>query len=149
MITQLTAAAFTATLVNAARSRSRAADENGVVLGQVFTLGMPGLKYPPQFLGFSDNEPIGLENQITPVGLRQHYFIGNEQRVRYVEEAGLLNTDFNLLSVDLKTPFSPSNIQSMEAQMMGMYPGSTMNNLNAWEQNNAVPPIDADYSQWQ
>jgi hypothetical protein len=33
--------------------------------------------------------------------------------------------------------------------MMGLYPSSTMNNLDAWEQNNAVPPIDADYSQWQ
>ena len=71
---------------------------------------MPGLTYPPQFLGYSANEPTGMENQITPVGLRQHYFIGNEQRARYVEEAGLLASDFNLLSVDLKTPFASSNV---------------------------------------
>lgn len=37
----------------------------------------------------------------------------------------------------------------MEAQMMGLYPSSTMNDLNAWEQENAVPPIDADFSEWQ
>jgi len=74
--------------------------------------------------------------------------IGNELRVRYVEEAGLLHTDYLYSTCFIQTPYKASNIQSMEAQMMGLYPGSTMNNLTLWEQNNAVPPIDADYSLW-
>jgi hypothetical protein len=70
-------------------------------------------------------------------------------RARYYQDAGLLHDDYLDTTVQIQTPFRASNIQSMQAQMMGLFPGSQMNDLNAWEQNNAVPPIDADYSQWQ
>jgi hypothetical protein len=70
-------------------------------------------------------------------------------RARYVEDAGLLHPDYLDTTVQIQTPFRASNIQSMQAQMMGLFPASQMNNLNAWEQNNAVPPNDADYSSWQ
>jgi hypothetical protein len=33
--------------------------------------------------------------------------------------------------------------------MMGLYPATNVNTLNAWQQGNAVPPISYDYSQWQ
>lgn len=39
---------------------------------------------------------------------------------------------------------------SMQAQMMGLYPESTVNMLTEWQQGNAVPPIEnADFSKWQ
>lgn len=38
----------------------------------------------------------------------------------------------------------------MQAQMLGMYPASDYNQLNAWQQENAVPPVKgADFSEWQ
>jgi hypothetical protein len=34
--------------------------------------------------------------------------------------------------------------------MMGLYPASTLNELNEWQQNNAVPPIEGyDFTKWQ
>jgi len=34
--------------------------------------------------------------------------------------------------------------------MMGLFPSSEENNLNEWQQGNAVPPIEgADFSKWQ
>ena len=33
---------------------------------------------------------------------------------------------------------------------MGLYPANNQNDLNEWQQGNAVPPIEgADFSQWQ
>jgi hypothetical protein len=38
----------------------------------------------------------------------------------------------------------------MQAQLMGLWPSSTMNDLNEWQQGNAVPPISGvDFSDWQ
>ena len=34
--------------------------------------------------------------------------------------------------------------------MMGLYPTSTTNNLNEWQQKNAVPPVNGvDFTKWQ
>lgn len=147
-------AALSASLVHAydpsADTPSRAPTSEGVKLGQVFNLGMPGLKYPSKFLNFSSTvEREGLEDQLTPVGLRQHYFIGNEYRERYIVEGELFNADYLVAACDLQSPFQGSSIESLQAQMMGLYPGSDMNDLNEWQQGNAVPPTDADYSAWQ
>ena len=33
--------------------------------------------------------------------------------------------------------------------MMGLYPATTANNLNEWQQGNAIPPIaGADFMEW-
>ena len=95
-------------------------------------MGTPGQKYPNKFLNYSENEPAGLEGDITPVGLRQHYFIGNELRARYVDEAQLLHPDYLYTQSNIQTPYNGSNIQSMQAQLMGLWPSSTMNDLNEW-----------------
>lgn len=60
-----------------------------------------------------------------------------------------MSDDYNILVNELQSVFKAANIQSMEAMMMGLYPGNDVNVLNEWQQGNAVPPIDYDYSQWQ
>ena len=49
----------------------------------------------------------------------------------------------------VQTPSLGSNISSIQAMMMGLYPTSTQNDLTEWQQTNAVPPVDgADFSDW-
>ena len=49
----------------------------------------------------------------------------------------------------MQTPFDGKNILAMQAQMMGLFPASTANNLDEWQQGNAVPPIKgADFTKW-
>lgn len=70
---------------------------------------------------------------MTPTGIRQHYFIGNEYRERYVYEAELMAELYNIQLNDLQTAFQGSSITSLEAQMMGLYPQSNLNLLNSWQ----------------
>jgi len=88
MITNLVIAALTANLINAAIT------ENDTKLNQVIVMSTVGLSYPFEFLGYSKNEPIGMETQLTPLGQRQHFLIGSELRNRYITEAKLLNEDY-------------------------------------------------------
>jgi len=88
MITNMVKAALTANLINAAIT------ENDTKLNQVIVMSTVGLSYPFEFLGYSKNEPIGMETQLTPLGQRQHFLIGSELRNRYITEAKLLNEDY-------------------------------------------------------
>jgi hypothetical protein len=81
-------AALTANLINAAIT------ENDAKLNQVIVMSTVGLSYPFEFLGYSKNEPIGMETQLTPLGQRQPFLIGSELRNRYITEAKLLNEDY-------------------------------------------------------
>jgi len=71
--------------------------------------------YPEEFLGYSvdEQELHGREGWCAPIGLRQNYLIGNEYRARYIDEAGLLLNEYNILGNDLQAVFKASNIQSL------------------------------------
>lgn len=94
MLVAAISAGFSHAYDSKAKSRAPRGD---VVLGQVFNMGMPGLRYPSKFLGYSTfSENPQLQNELTPTGIRQHYFIGNEYRERYVYEAELLADLYNI-----------------------------------------------------
>lgn len=78
-------AALSANMINAAYTQAAQGE-----LSQVVVMTTAGLTYPFEFLGYSKNEPVGLETQLTPLGQRQHFLIGSELRNRYVTEAQLL-----------------------------------------------------------
>jgi hypothetical protein len=104
------------------------------------------------FLGYTENEAnlAGRESTLTPLGQRQQYLVGNELRMRYVYDDMLLRETYNLPETRLQSAFDSACISSLQSQMMGMYPGSDLNNLNVWQQGNAVPPIaDIDWTLWQ
>lgn len=49
----------------------------------------------------------------------------------------------------MRTPFADSNISSMQAMMMGVFPFDEKN-LTEWQQANAIPPVQgADFYTWQ
>ena len=111
-----------------------------------------GVSYPPVSFGLTvdpADEPTAL-GHITPLGQRQHFLIGSELRKRYVEEGNILAPTYKVSELRMQTPFSAKHILSMQAQMLGIYPTNTDNDLSLWQQGNAVPPIaGADFSHWQ
>ena len=93
---------------------------------------------------------LGKESKITPLGQRQHYLIGSELRRRFVDDESLLDVRYVISQIYVLAPQYGPAIQSVQAQMMGLYPANNQNDLTEWQQGNAVPPIkDADFSQWQ
>ena len=65
-------------------------------------------------------------------------------------ESKTLKEDYIISQLYLQAPFVAKNILSLQAQMMGLYPATDANDLNEWQQKNAVPPIyGADFSKWQ
>lgn len=127
--------ALTSALVVASAVANLSNQEAGATLKQVITLGVPGLQYPSEFLGFQTEmpEPVGRENSITPTGLRQYYMIGNEWRARYVNDVPLLTEEYTMSQNQLQSAWRGANIQSLQASMMGLYPGSQLNDLNLYQ----------------
>ena len=121
-------------------------------LSQLIVVSTAGQAYPQHVFNLAANpseEPRHL-GHITPLGQRQHFLVGSELRHRYVNEGKLLSEDYIVGQSFLQTPFVAKNIQSLQAQMMGLYPSSNQNDLSEWQQKNAVPPIEgADFSKWQ
>jgi len=66
--------------------------------------------------------------------------IGSELRERYVTEAQLLSSAFIVDENYMRTPAVDSNISSMQAMMMGLFPFDEKK-LTEWQQGNAVPPV--------
>ena len=124
----------------------------GRQLNFVVALHAPALSSPSTNLNLAADEAQQAKyaNRITPVGQRQQFLIGSELRKRYVEEAQLLNEEYIISQMHLQAPFVAKNILSLQAQRMGLYPATNVNDLNEWQQGNAVPPIEgADFSAWQ
>ena len=98
----------------------------------VIGLNAPALNSPQKMLHLvidPKHEPK-YANRITPVGQRQQFLIGSELRKRYVDEAKLLKEDYIISQLHLQAPFIATNILSLQAQMMGLYPATNANNLN-------------------
>ena len=124
----------------------------GASLSALAVFNSPGVTTPHQNFGLTvdpEMEPK-MQNYLTPLGQRQQYLIGSELRYRYVTEAQFLDELYEVTQCYMQTPFSSSQILSMQAQMMGLYPASKLNTLTEWQQGNAVPPIEgATFDYWQ
>lgn len=85
------AGALSANLIHASAHKPGAhvASNADATLAQLIVLSSAGQQYPSKFLNYSADEAslTGLENQITPLGQRQHFLVGSELRSRYVDEA--------------------------------------------------------------
>lgn len=123
---------------------------------QLTEVTTPGFATPAVLLNKVKNasdEPK-YKDYLTSLGKRQQYIVGGEYRLRYVEEAPLLNYSYDITQLWIQTTFDSKNILSSQAQLHGLYPPSTnINFLNEWQQRNAVPPLDNvlndQWTQWQ
>jgi hypothetical protein len=105
---------------------------NVLLLQEVST---PGFATPKVLFGKTKNatdEPKFKDN-LTPLGQRQQYIVGGEYRLRYVEEAAMLNFSYDITQTWIQTTFDSKNILSSQAQLHGLYPPSTnINFLTEW-----------------
>lgn len=101
---------------------------------QVIALSTTGLIYPTKSFNLAQDpsqEPTW-PGHLSPLGQRQHYLIGSELRKRYVDEATFITDLYSINQVWMQTPFTSYNIQSLQAQMIGLYPPSDLNTLTDW-----------------
>ncbi|CDW86221.1 histidine acid phosphatase family protein [Stylonychia lemnae] len=90
---------------------------------------------------------------ITPLGIRQQYLIGQELRRRYVTNltAGteiegystpFLNYSYRIQEMFMRTAGNSQSYISANAQMIGLYPPETCNQrLTEWQKKNVRPPL--------
>ena len=104
-------------------------------LKTVIMLNAPGLSTPQKNLNLVTNPADEAQSldQLSLVGKRQQYMIGNELRQRYVNNVNLLSENYVISETHLQTPHNGKNILSMQSQMLGMYPASDYNSLNDWQ----------------
>ena len=90
-------------------------DRSGQNINYVFQISAQGSHTPSSSLGWakdSTEEPTQF-NYVTPLGIRQQYMIGNELRLRYVEEAnGFLDELYNITQPFLQTSWNDTSILS-------------------------------------
>lgn len=118
----------------------------------MIVLSNGGIEYPPHNFGIAVEQAVNeieMTGGITPLGQRQQFLIGSELRERYVEESRTLLFDYYVPQTFLQTPQKQASILSLQAQMMGLFPASNVNDLTEWQQGNAVPPMQGvDFTQW-
>jgi hypothetical protein len=87
---------------------------------------------------------------ITPLGQRQQYYIGDEMRERYVNDAKFLPFSYDIATQYLQSKYNCRASISLEAQMVGLYPPATSNlKLTEWQQGHALPPLDtSSVAEW-
>jgi hypothetical protein len=87
---------------------------------------------------------------ITALGQRQQYYIGDEIRERYVNDAKFWPFSYDVTTQYLQSKYCAKSSISLEAQMIGLYPPSSNNlKLTEWQQGHAVPPLDvSDVADW-
>ncbi|CDW80158.1 histidine acid phosphatase family protein [Stylonychia lemnae] len=111
----------------------------------IIDLSGPGATTPKTLFGKTKtptDEPK-FPNQVTPLGQRQQFIVGQELRTRYYQDAGFLNYSYDISALWIQTTFDAQNIVSTQAHLHGIYPPYTnINTLNDWQQRNAVPPLD-------
>ena len=78
---------------------------------------------------------------LTPIGERQHYLLGTQQRIRYQEELGLFPKFFDPEQVFIGTTSRDRTQMSAYAEILGIYPLLSGHTLDAEEQRIALPPF--------
>jgi hypothetical protein len=120
----------------------------------IYQISAQGSHTPHEHLKLTqnpDDEPEYLD-YVTPLGIRQQYMIGDELRLRYVEEQGFKFLDelYNITQIFIQTSWNDTAILSAQAMLLGLYPpGKNNYKLEESQKYNAVPPIEGfDFKPW-
>jgi hypothetical protein len=119
----------------------------------VYQISAQGSAYPQENLKLAKNadEEANKLNDVTPLGIRQQYMIGNELRYRYVEESPLLLDElYDITQIFIQTNWNDTSILSAQSMLLGMYPPGKNNYVLEKDQvANAIPPIENfDFQPW-
>ena len=80
-------------------------------------------------------------NELTGVGMRQHYLLGAELRHRYIDSTPLLPPSYNSSLVSILSTDSNRTISSAYCHLLGLYPPSTGPTLPPHSIPTSIPPI--------
>ena len=90
------------------------------------------------------NEYWNMDQELTAVGMRQHYLIGYRNRKNYMN---FLSNSFDPNEMYVISTNSNRTIMSAYSQLQGLYPNGTGPELTLFQQATAFPPIDdVDYT---
>lgn len=88
-----------------------------------------------------ENFPTTLE--LDEYGQRQHYLIGAEMRRRYIEKEPIISSKYNSSEVYLRSSNIKRTHESMESQLIGLFPPEQCTyKLKDHQQKRAVPPFE-------
>lgn len=80
---------------------------------------------------------------LCPNGERQHFLIGAELRKRYIINEPLISSRYNSSEVFFRSSNTRRTIESLESQLLGLYPTEEcFLKLNAYQQKKARPPFE-------
>jgi len=72
----------------------------------------------------ADEPSPSVAGQLTPLGVRQQYLIGDELRYRYVEEQKnqFLDEKYNISQIYIQSMWADHTVLSAQAMLLGLYP---------------------------
>ena len=62
------------------------------------------------------------KGELTPVGMRQHYYLGQLLRSEYIDSLGFLSPNFNATELYVYSTNVNRTIMSAQSQLYGLYP---------------------------
>ena len=95
------------------------------------------------FKDFSGHTWIG-QNELTGVGLRQSFLIGYRDRLRYLEEKGLISKEYDPREMLVYASENNRTLMSANALLHGLYPPGTGPTIDPSLVDRAVPPVDSE-----
>lgn len=107
-----------AVLLNASWSAHAASDIRAIVEISRHGARGPGKIYPFNSKYWKENDL----NELTGVGMRQHYLLGAEFRQRYIVQKQLLSPYYQPSEVDIHSTDSNRTLSSAYCQLLGLYP---------------------------
>ena len=111
----------------------------------VLEIARHGIRTPQALYNFTKDpkDNFKVEYELTEMGKRQHYLIGNQIRKRYIDELHLISSDFNSTEIIFRSTDTHRTIESGVSQMTGVFPPKFWSQtLTPFQQKNAVPPFD-------
>ena len=79
--------------------------------------------------------------ELTGIGLHQHFLVGYRNRLKYVNEYGLISPVYNPREILLISTDSNRTIMSANAQVQGLFPPGTGPFIYPNQSNNSLPPV--------
>ena len=94
------------------------------------------------FKDFSGHVWIG-QNELTGVGLRQSFLIGYRDKLRYIDEKGLISKEYDPREMLVYASENNRTLMSANSLLHGLYPPGTGPTIDPDLVDRAVPPVDS------
>ena len=87
--------------------------------------------------------------ELTGIGLHQHFLVGYRNRLKYVNEYGLISPVYDPREIYLISTDSNRTIMSANAQVQGLFPPGTGPYIYPNQSNNSLPPVKKEIIEYE